>query len=235
MSRKCATIHANMRNIQPKNCLKLPEAVIVSWNHWLYCRKCETPEGIIALSEKTKQQCDWERVCSIGMDVGNPRFKARKKLTAAQRKHLKHHGIPRRVLGNIELGDVLLIPDLSEFGIKHSPYDKDEFFLEEYVMLCKWLGGDDYLPLGNRILVEPEVFDKDANGIELPDQAEGLPSRAVVVKLGTGIADYSNNPVPFEVKVGDTVLLPFEQFKEIQCDSGKRYQIVEVEKIEAVL
>jgi co-chaperonin GroES (HSP10) len=207
--------------------VKLPECEVTAWGHYLYARKCIGVEGIIILPDKTKEQCDWEEVLAIGHRVGKPREWTKARLT--------NEDMPRRVIHDIEVGDILLCPDYAPKRIQHSPFSDKEFLLDESIMLVKWLGGDDYLPLGNRVLVETEKFDKDAGGIELPDSAEGLPTKATVVKLGTGICNHSNNPIPFDVVVGDEVLLPFEQFKEIKCSNGKRYQIVEADKIEAVL
>jgi co-chaperonin GroES (HSP10) len=216
-----------MRNFPEESCVRLPECELVSYNHFLYCRKCKLPEGIIALPEKTKDQCEWEEVVAIGTRVNKER--------QWTKKQLKDKGAPRRLMGEINIGDILLVPDAHAWGIQHSPYDNNEFLLDESIMLAQWLGDNDYLPLGNRVLVETETFNKDADGIALPDLAEGLPTKATIVKLGTGICDYSNNPIPFDVIVGDEVLLPFEQFKEILCGNGKRYQIVDADKIEAIL
>ena len=63
-------------------------------------------------------------------------------------------------------------------------------------------------PLGDRILVEP-IDDEDVvkGGIVIPDSAKEKPQRAKVTALGTGARDDEGKKIPFEVKVGDVVLM----------------------------
>lgn len=63
-------------------------------------------------------------------------------------------------------------------------------------------------PLGDRILVQPiEETEQIKGGIIIPDSAKEKPQNAKVVALGTGKTDKDGKKVPFEVKVGDVVLM----------------------------
>lgn len=62
-------------------------------------------------------------------------------------------------------------------------------------------------PIGDRILVEPlEEKEQVKGGIIIPDAAKEKPLEAKVVALGTGKLTEKGEKIPFEVKVGDTVL-----------------------------
>ena len=64
-------------------------------------------------------------------------------------------------------------------------------------------------PLGDRVLVQPK---KDAEmskgGIIIPDTAKEKPQEGKVIAVGTGKRDDSGKLIPFNVKAGDTVLMP---------------------------
>ena len=63
-------------------------------------------------------------------------------------------------------------------------------------------------PLGDRVLVEPvEEKETKKGGIIIPDTAKEKPQQAVVRALGTGKLDDNGKKIPFEVKVGDHVLV----------------------------
>ena len=62
-------------------------------------------------------------------------------------------------------------------------------------------------PLGDRVLVQPlEEKEVVKGGIVIPDTAKEKPQEAKIVALGTGKKDDNGKEIPFEVKVGDTVL-----------------------------
>jgi chaperonin GroES len=63
-------------------------------------------------------------------------------------------------------------------------------------------------PLGDRLLVKLiEESEQVKGGIIIPDSAKEKPQEAQVVALGTGRKDDEGKALPFEVKVGDKVLI----------------------------
>lgn len=80
-------------------------------------------------------------------------------------------------------------------------------------------------PLGARVLVEP-IEEKEVNkgGIIIPDTAKEKPMEGKVIALGIK-RDEDGKEQAFDVKVGDTVLLPKYGGTEIKID-GKEYQLV---------
>lgn len=64
-------------------------------------------------------------------------------------------------------------------------------------------------PLADRVLVEPLEEDEQVKGgIIIPDSAKEKPQQGKVVALGTGKLDEDGKKIPFNVKKGDTVLMP---------------------------
>ena len=63
-------------------------------------------------------------------------------------------------------------------------------------------------PLGDKIIVQRlDAEEKTASGIFLPQSATEKPQQAKVVRLGDGRKTDDGKVVPFQVKVGDTVVL----------------------------
>lgn len=90
-------------------------------------------------------------------------------------------------------------------------------------------------PLGERVLVEPLKEDEvKKGGIIIPDSAKERPQEGKVVAVGTGKIDKDGNKVPFNVKVGDTVLMPKYGGTEVKMD-GKEYQIMREDDILAII
>ncbi len=90
-------------------------------------------------------------------------------------------------------------------------------------------------PLGDRVLVEPLTEDEvTKGGIIIPDTAKEKPQEGKVVAVGTGKLDDDGKVIPFNVKKGDTVLMPKYGGTEIKLD-GKEYQIVREDDILAVI
>ena len=90
-------------------------------------------------------------------------------------------------------------------------------------------------PLGDRVLVEPlEEKDVTKGGIIIPDTAKEKPQEGTVVAVGTGKRDDDGNIIPFNVKKGDTVLMPKYGGTEVKIDD-KTYQIVREDDILAVI
>lgn len=90
-------------------------------------------------------------------------------------------------------------------------------------------------PLGERVLVEPLKADEQVKGgIIIPDSAKEKPQEGKVIALGTGKLDENGKVIPFNVKKGDTVLMPKYGGTEVKLD-GKEYQIMREEDILAVI
>ena len=90
-------------------------------------------------------------------------------------------------------------------------------------------------PIGDRILVEPlEEKEVKKGGIIIPDTAKEKPMESVVVALGTGKTDDNGKKIPFEVKVGDRVLVSKYGGTEIKLD-GKEYKLLNSDDLLAIL
>jgi chaperonin GroES len=90
-------------------------------------------------------------------------------------------------------------------------------------------------PLGDRVLVEPvEEKEVKKGGIIIPDTAKEKPQEGIVRALGTGKTDDNGKKVPFEVKMGDRVLVSKYGGTEIKID-GKEYKILGSDDLLAVL
>lgn len=90
-------------------------------------------------------------------------------------------------------------------------------------------------PLGDRVLVEPqEEKEVKKGGIIIPDSAKEKPTEGLVRALGTGKTDDNGKKVPFELKVGDRVLISKYGGTEIKLD-GKEYKILNTDDILAVI
>jgi chaperonin GroES len=90
-------------------------------------------------------------------------------------------------------------------------------------------------PLGDRVLVEAvEEKEVKKGGIIIPDSAKEKPTEAYVRALGTGKADDDGKKLPFEVKVGDRVLISKYGGTEIKID-GKEYKLLNSDDILAIV
>ena len=89
-------------------------------------------------------------------------------------------------------------------------------------------------PLGDRVLVEPiEEKDQVVGGIIIPDSAKEKPMQGKVVAIGSK-KDKDGKKVDFDVKAGDTVLLPKYGGTEVKID-GKKLQLVREEDLLGVI
>jgi len=90
-------------------------------------------------------------------------------------------------------------------------------------------------PLGDRILVETiEAAETTKGGIIIPDVAKEKPQEAIVTILGTGADDGEGGKIPFEVKVGDKILVAKYGGTEIKLD-GKLLKIFASQDIIAII
>ena len=89
-------------------------------------------------------------------------------------------------------------------------------------------------PLGDRVLVEPiEEKEQTVGGIIIPDAAKEKPMQGKVIAVGKK-ADKDGKEIAFDVKVGDTVLLPKYGGTEVKLGDQK-LQLVREEDLLGVL
>ena len=89
-------------------------------------------------------------------------------------------------------------------------------------------------PLGARVLGEPAgVKEEVKGGIYIPDTAKEKPQEGKVIAVGIK-RDDDGKEIPFDVKVGDTVLMPKYGGTEVKV-GDKTYQIVREEDLLGVL
>ena len=89
-------------------------------------------------------------------------------------------------------------------------------------------------PLGARVLVEPvDTKEEVKGGIYIPDTATEKPQEGKVLAVGKK-RDDDGKEIPFDVKVGDTVLMPKYGGTEVKIDD-KTYQIVREEDLLGVI
>jgi chaperonin GroES len=90
-------------------------------------------------------------------------------------------------------------------------------------------------PIGDRVLVKLlEEKEQVRGGIIIPDSAKEKPQEAEVIALGTGKKDEDGKVQPFEVKVGDRVLISKYGGTEVKLDEEK-YQLVREDDILGLL
>ena len=89
-------------------------------------------------------------------------------------------------------------------------------------------------PLGDRVLVEPiEEKEQTVGGIIIPDAAKEKPITGTVKAIGKKYHK-DHKELAFDVKVGDTVLLPKYGGTEVKLD-GKKLQLVREEDLLGVI
>ncbi len=91
-------------------------------------------------------------------------------------------------------------------------------------------------PLHDRVLVKrvEEEKEQKVGGIIIPDSAKEKPTEGVVRALGTGKTDENGKKLPFEVKVGDRVLISKYGGSEIKID-GREYKLLNSDDILAIV
>lgn len=90
-------------------------------------------------------------------------------------------------------------------------------------------------PLADRVLVEPSKEEETKKGgIIIPDTAKEKPTTGKVIAIGTGKLDDDGKKIPFNVKVGDKVLMPKYGGTEVKIEE-KEYQIMREEDILGIL
>jgi chaperonin GroES len=90
-------------------------------------------------------------------------------------------------------------------------------------------------PLGERVLLKRIEEDEQVRGgIIIPDSAKEKSQEAEVVALGTGKKDDSGKVVPFNIKVGDKVLLPQYGGTPVKVD-GAEFILIDEDSILGVI
>ena len=76
-------------------------------------------------------------------------------------------------------------------------------------------------PLGDRVLIEPiEEKEQTVGGIIIPDSAKEKPMQGKVIAVGKKL-DKDGKEIAFDVKKGDTVLLPKYGGTEVKIGDQK--------------
>jgi chaperonin GroES len=90
-------------------------------------------------------------------------------------------------------------------------------------------------PIGDRVLVK-QVEEKEQvrGGIIIPDSAKEKPQEAEVIALGTGKREEDGKLRPFEVKVGDRILISKYGGTEVKLDDEK-YTLVREDDILGII
>ena len=90
-------------------------------------------------------------------------------------------------------------------------------------------------PLGDRILVKRlEPADIVKGGIIIPDSAKEKPQEGIVVALGEGRKTKSGKVLPFDVKVGDRVMIEKYTGSDITIED-EEYTIIKEDGVLAIL
>ena len=90
-------------------------------------------------------------------------------------------------------------------------------------------------PVGDRVLIEHlEEKEQVRGGVIIPDSAKEKSQEAKVIALGSGKKGKNGEITPFEVKIGDKVLVAKYGGAEVKLDN-KKYMIVREDDILGVL
>lgn len=90
-------------------------------------------------------------------------------------------------------------------------------------------------PLGDRVLVKSIEEDEQVRGgIIIPDSAKEKSQEAEVIALGTGRKDEDGKSLPFEVKVGDRVIVSQYGGTTVKID-GDEYTVIREDDIIGVI
>jgi chaperonin GroES len=90
-------------------------------------------------------------------------------------------------------------------------------------------------PLGDRVLVQPaKEGEVSKGGIIIPDTAKEKPQEGKVIAIGTGKRDDDGKLIPFNVKVGDRILMPKYGGTEVKMDE-KEFQIIREDDILGII
>ena len=88
-------------------------------------------------------------------------------------------------------------------------------------------------PLNDRVLIEPAKAEEVVGGIIIPDSAKEKPMQGKVIAVGKKL-DKDGKEIAFDVKKGDTVLLPKYGGTEVKIGE-KKLQLVREEDLLGVV
>lgn len=89
-------------------------------------------------------------------------------------------------------------------------------------------------PIGARMLVKPVAPTEKIGSLFIPDTAKEKPQECIVTELGTGRLKDDGTRVPFDVKVGDRVIVGKYAGSEIRLD-GEDYRLVDCDDVMGTL
>ncbi|MDX2109311.1 MAG: co-chaperone GroES [Verrucomicrobiota bacterium] len=90
-------------------------------------------------------------------------------------------------------------------------------------------------PLGDRVLVKAATTGEETKGgIIIPDSAKEKPQEATVIAIGTGKKDENGKALPFEVKVGDRVIISKYGGTEVKLGDEK-FQLLREDDILGII
>lgn len=177
---------------------------------------------------------NWCSVLAIGEGVNC----SRSPVGMRKYKRGENYAVPWGVVAPIDIDDLVVLPETSGYGdmwrgVTGSKYD----LLVDVSELISWLPhGCNILPIpiGQRVLVEPDKDDQMVGDIEIPDIGVERPTTGTVIKTGTGTLGKNGNPIPFTVEVGQIVMFPRDKGIDSKFN-GKSYNILNETDISAIL
>jgi chaperonin GroES len=90
-------------------------------------------------------------------------------------------------------------------------------------------------PLGDRVVVKPSDSKTEKVGsLYVPDSAQEKPMQGKIVALGTGGLKKDGTVIPFEVKVGDTILYSKYGGTDVKI-KGEEYLVMRESDILAIV
>lgn len=91
-----------------------------------------------------------------------------------------------------------------------------------------------YKPLGDRVLVEPEVAEQTTkSGIVIPDSAQEKPQSGTVVRVGAGRVTEEGKTIPLSIKEGDVIIFSKYGGSELKLED-QTYMLVKESDVLAI-
>lgn len=87
------------------------------------------------------------------------------------------------------------------------------------------------IPLGDRVLVEPIVVEKETKGgLIIPENTTEKPMQGMVIAVGQGKIDEDGNKIPMTISIGEKILYGKYSGNEITIED-KKYLIMHQDEI----
>jgi chaperonin GroES len=97
-----------------------------------------------------------------------------------------------------------------------------------------YMSATKYKPLGDRVLVEPEIAEQTTkSGIVIPDSAQEKPQAGKVIKVGPGRVTDEGKTIPVTVNEGDIVIYSKYGGTDLK-DDGNDFLIIKESDILAI-